>query len=112
MIKLLVFVLVALAVLVGTMIKRHGFSAGLALTKQFVATEWSKLFKSATLWLSYAMMAWPVLVQNLSQDTTWANWVPAAWHDKSISILGGLVWLARMRSVLPKAPPAAAPPSQ
>lgn len=80
----------------------------LAGVKHFIVSEWHKLFTSATLWVSYAMMAWPALVNNLSQDQTWASYIPAAWHDKSISILGALVWLARMRTILPKAPPPAA----
>jgi hypothetical protein len=81
-------------------------STRLAAIKHFLVNEWTKLFKSATLWVSYAMMAWPVLVNNLSSDQTWANFIPQAWHDKSISLLGLFVWLARMRTILPKAPPA------
>ena len=78
----------------------------LAALGHFLANEKRKLLTSATLWVSYGMMAWPTVVAELDKDHKWVDYLPAAWHDKSIAGLGALVWLARMRTVLPKAPPA------
>lgn len=110
MTKIIVFILVAIGACLAVLINRHGFAGGIAAAKQFVTDEWHKLFTSATLWLSYLMMAWPTIVNNLQGDLKWLDFVPAAWHDKSIAVLGGLVWAARMRTVLPPKP--TAPPGK
>lgn len=107
MTKLLVFAAVIIVlVIIELATDKVSLSTRLAALGHFLANEKVKLFKSATLWVSYGMMIWPVLVNNLSQDQTWVNYLPAAWHDKSIAGLGFLVWLARVRTILPKAPPA------
>jgi hypothetical protein len=75
-----------------------------AALKPGLIRERDRFFASATLWVSYFMMAWPGIADSLQSDTKWLDFMPAAWHDKSVAVLGGIVWAARMRSRLPKFP--------
>jgi hypothetical protein len=80
-----------------------------AALKVHLAREGKRFFASSTLWVSYAMIAWPEVANALDQDHQWLTFLPAAWRDKSVSVLGLIVWAARMRSRLPKRPAAASP---
>lgn len=76
---------------------------------QHLVTKEKALFKSATVYVAALIAAMPDIAgfaqQNFEQV---AKYIPAAWHDRSLSLIGLVVFLARARSLV-KLPKAAAP---
>lgn len=66
-----------------------------------LVTDEKRLFKSATIYVGALIVALPNIAQWAHDN--WAQvspYVPPAWQDKSIHILGAIVLLARMRSMV------------
>lgn len=72
---------------------------------EHLVTREKALFKSATVYVSAIIMALPNIATwaqaNFSQL---AQYIPQAWHNRSISLIGLIVLIARMRSMV-KLPP-------
>lgn len=64
-------------------------------------TKEKALFKSATIYVGAIITALPDIANwlqgNFSQV---AQYIPSAWHDRSMSAIGAVVLLARLRSMV------------
>lgn len=77
---------------------------------EHLVTREKALFKSATLYVGALIAALPEIATWLQQNfQEVAQYIPQAWHDRSISIIGLVVLLARLRSMVKLPQPAPLP---
>lgn len=74
-------------------------------------TRQKALWKSATIWLSAIVMSLPdILTYAQANFPTIAGYLPQAWHDRSLSLIGLAIFLCRMRSLVRVPPEPGLPP--
>lgn len=70
-----------------------------------LVTKEKALFKSATIYVGATITALPDIATwlqgNFSQV---AQYIPPAWHDRSMSLIGAIVIVARLRSMIKLTP--------
>lgn len=68
---------------------------------QWLITHEKALFKSVTIYVGATITALPDIASFLQANwTDVAQYIPAAWHSRSISLLGALVLSARLRTLV------------
>jgi hypothetical protein len=78
---------------------------------QHLVTREKALWKSATIYVGALIVALPDIATWLQANFSQvAQYIPPAWRDRSISVIGLIVLLARLRSMVKLPPPAPMPP--
>lgn len=76
---------------------------------QWLVTHEKALFKSATLYVGTIITVLPDIASFLQANwTEVAQYIPQAWHSRSMSLIGLIVMLARLRTLV-KVPQAQRP---
>ncbi len=78
---------------------------------QLLITEEKRLWKSATVYVGAVVLALPDIASWLQANFSQvAQYIPPAWHDTSMRVIGAIVLIARLRSMVKLPPPPPLPP--